>query len=130
MIKPMRIFMLILLVSLTLTACSGSKADAPAAVVEAFWQAMAAKDSAQLSSLSCADYESTALTTLDSFQSVDLELKDIQCTSSSITEENAEVTCKGSLNASYGAEDFSFDLSASTYLVVNQGGNWLMCGEK
>ena len=77
MYKTMRIFMLILMLSLILSACSGSNSDAPAAAVESFWQAMAAKDSAQLSSLSCADYEATALTTLDSFQSVDLELKDI-----------------------------------------------------
>lgn len=122
--------LIMLLCAILLSSCGSSSADVPAAAVEAYWQAMAAKDSAQLSSLSCADYEATALTTLDSFQSVELELKDIQCSSVSTTEENAEVTCKGSLNASYGAEDFSFDLSAGTYLAVNQGGNWLMCGEK
>ena len=91
---------------------------------------MAAQDGTQLSSLSCADYEAQALANLESFQSVELTLNDLKCTSSVITEDTADVTCTGSLSASYGAENFEFDLSTATYSVVKVDGSWLMCGEK
>ena len=130
MSKSMRFLMLtVLLISILLSACT-SKADAPAKSVEAFWRAMAATDGAALSSLSCADYEEEALLTMESFQSVELELKDLQCSTTGTSGDSAEVTCQGTLNASYGAENFSFDLSDATFAAVKQGGDWLMCGEK
>lgn len=128
MSKLTRILITILLFSLLLSACA--KTDAPAKSVEAFWQAMAASDGATLSSLSCANYEAEALITMESFQSVELELKDLSCVTAATSGDSAEVTCQGTLNASYGAENFSFDLSEATFAAVKQGGDWLMCGEK
>lgn len=130
MTKTMRILLIsVMLLALFMSACA-SKSDLPAAAVEAYWKAMAAKDSAGLSSLSCADYETTAISTLDSFMAVDLVLSDLSCSSSNNTGDKADVTCKGSLTASYGTENFDFELSNKTFVVSNAGGDWLMCGEK
>ena len=131
MFKSIRFLALIMILSaLVLSACAASNADAPAATMQAYWQAMAAKDSAALSSLTCADYEAVALTNLDSFQSVELALKDLSCTTATSTDTSAEVTCSGALVASYGAEDTDFDLGSTTYILTKEAGNWLMCGEK
>lgn len=130
MVKSIRIiFSIVMLFALLLSACA-TKADLPASAVEAFWKAMAAKDSAALSSLSCADYEATALSTMDSFLAVDLVLTDLTCSSTNNTGDKADVTCKGSLSASYGSENFDFELSNKTFLATSAAGNWLMCGEK
>jgi hypothetical protein len=130
MSKTTRIlFITVMLFALLLSACA-SKADLPAAAVEAYWKAMAAKDNAALSSLSCADYEATAVSTMDSFISVDLVLTDLSCTSTNNTGDKADVTCKGSLSASYGTEKFDFDLSNKIFVASNPAGDWLMCGEK
>lgn len=120
----------IMMVLILVTGCSTSASDAPAASVQAYWQAMAEKDAAGLSSLTCADYEATALSTLDSFQAVETTLSDLKCTTMSQDGEEAEVTCQGSLDATYGAEVSNFDLSVYTFQVIKQGGDWLMCGEK
>lgn len=122
--------LVVMLFALAITSCSGSSADAPAKAVEAYWQAMADKDSTTLSSLTCADYEATALTNLASFQSVDLALKDLKCSTSSSTETSAEVTCQGALAASYGAEDTDFNLADFNFVIIKESGNWLICGEK
>jgi len=130
MVKSIRIiFSIVMLFALLLSACA-TKADLPASAVEAYWKAMAAKDSAALSSLSCADYEATALSTMDSFLAVDLVLTDLSCSTMNNTGDKADVTCKGSLSASYGSEKFDFELSNKTFLAVNPAGDWLMCGEK
>jgi hypothetical protein len=131
MTKSIKFLLIVLILSgWVLSACSNSSADAPASAMEVYWKTMAAKDSAALSSLSCADYEATAVNNLGSFQSVDLKLKDLKCTTVSSTDATAEVTCQGALVASYGTEDTDFDLSNTTYTLVKESGNWLMCGEK
>jgi len=120
----------IVMVLILVTGCSTVTSDAPAASVQAFWQAIADKDAAGLSSLTCADYEASALSTLDSFQAVETTLSDLKCTTVSQDGDAAEVTCQGSLDATYGAEVSNFDLSIYTFQMIKQGGDWLMCGEK
>ena len=109
----------IILISLLLTACSPS----PAAVVEDFLSALTTKDEARLLTLVCADYEFDALLEFDSYALVQTTLKDVDCTSN-----GTDVTCSGSIEASYGAEIRSFDLSQRTYHLVQDGSDWLVCG--
>jgi len=131
MSKSIRLVSIVVVATaLLLAACAKASSDAPAAVVQTYWQAMADKDRAVLSSLTCADYEATALSTLDSFQAVETKLVDLTCSTASQQGDSAEVTCKGSLDATYGAEVSSFDLSLYKYQLIKQGGDWLMCGEK
>jgi hypothetical protein len=108
-----------------LSAC---KSSGPDQAVAAFWQALVAKDSAQVSSLSCAAYEPEAQTTLESFNAVETKLKDLSCTVVSQEGETAVISCSGSIVATYGAEDMTIDLSARTYTAKKEGGDWRMCG--
>ena len=109
----------LLLLSLFLTAC----APAPAAAVEDFLKALTTKDEARLLSLVCADYEFDALLEFDAYALVQTTLKDVDCTAN-----NTDVTCTGSIEASYGDEIRSFDLSERTYHLVQDSGDWLVCG--
>ena len=108
-----------------LSACAASGPDQ---AVAAFWQALVAKDSAQVSSLSCAAYEPEAQTTLESFNAVETKLKDLACTVASQEGDSASVSCSGSIIATYGSEDMTIDLAARTYIAKKEGGDWRMCG--
>lgn len=121
---------LIFLLAISLGACSRTPADDPAKNVAAYWQALIKQDAARLSSLSCAAYESTALTTMESFQSVEVVIHDLTCVTADASTDSATVNCTGSIVASYGAEDLTIDLSTRSYNVVKENGEWRMCGEK
>jgi hypothetical protein len=93
--------------------------------------ALVEKDASRLSSLSCADWESTALLELDSLQAVETRLEGLTC--SAIAEETDgtfSVSCTGKLLATYNGEDQEIDLSSNTYIVIEQGGEYLVCGHR
>lgn len=115
---------------LLLTACSGGGADAPAKAVEAYLAAMGAKDAATLSSLSCAEWEPVAQMELDSFSAVEITIEGVACQQVGTEGESTLVQCQGKLLATYNDENQEFDLSTRTYKVVQQGGEWLVCGTK
>ncbi len=125
------IFLLALAVGIlfSLSACANS-ADDPSAVAAAYWQALADKDSAQISSLACADFEAEAQNTFDSFSSVAVELNDLSCKVNSQDGDTATVDCSGTFVASYGTENLTIDLADHSYSVVKEGGDWRMCGAK
>ncbi len=128
--KSHRLLLLTLLIlSLLLTACLKVE-NSPANTVQAYWQAVVARDRDTVSQLACADYEAIALNNYDSFQSVEIKLEGLNCVTSEQPDGSAEVNCSGLLKASYGAEDTDFDLSIYTYQMVNDKGSWLICGEK
>ena len=130
MIKTKWLFITLALVSLlTLAACAGSS-TAPADAIAAYWQAMVAKDSAQLSSLSCAAYEAQALITLESFGAFEPELSDLACEVVEVDGDNASVKCAGTIEVSYGTEILTIDLAERNYAALKEGGDWRMCGAK
>ena len=115
--------------SILLSAC-GSSASSTGAVdaVEGYVNALASNDEASLSALSCADWESSALTELDSLQAVTAKVDGLSCQQSGTDGDTALVNCTGKLVLSYNGEDQELDLSTRTYRVVAEGGNWLVCG--
>ncbi len=110
-----------------LAACSGGQGDA-AATVEAYLQALVAKQSDQLSTLSCADWESSALTELDAFQNVEAQLVDLSCAESGQDGDATLVTCSGKITASYNGELQEFPLDERVYQLVDEGGELRVCG--
>ena len=120
----------ILLMGLLLTACSGSGEDAAAKTVESYLQALVGKDATKLSSLSCKDWEEQATLELDSFQAVDATLENLSCAVSSTESDTTLVKCAGSIVATYNNEKQSLDLSTKLYKVVQEGGDWRVCGYK
>ena len=125
---------LILILSLMLaviiiTACA-SKADASAQAVESYLNALVNKESDRIPSLVCGDWEEDALIELDSFQAVTAKLENVSCSQTGTDGGTALVLCTGNIVATYNNEDQQLDLSTRTYQVVEQGGDWLVCGTR
>lgn len=118
---------LIALLSLALSACAGGQ-DAPAQTVLLYQQALVDKNQEELVNYVCADWESQALLELDSFVSVETELVDATCQTVSEDGDTAQVTCEGTITATYNGEAREFPLSGRTYTVINENGEWRLCG--
>ena len=112
------------------SACGSvsSRGSSPEGVVEAYLNGLVAKDNAILSTLSCADWEPSAIMELDSFQAVQVRLEGLTCEKVGTDGEFTLVNCKGNLVATYNGEDQNIDLSKRNYQVVEQNGENLVCG--
>ena len=97
--------------------------------METYLEALVEKDASRLSSLSCADWEPMALLELDSLQAVETRLEGLSCsTTAEETDGTFSVDCSGKLLATYNNEDQEIDLSSNTYIVIDQSGEYLICG--
>ncbi len=122
--------LMVMIASLVLTACSSKKTDAPTKAVEDYLNALVAKDADRLPSLVCGDWENDALIELDSFQAVTARLDNVACKQTGTDGDTTLVKCTGKIIASYNNEDQELDLSVRTYQVVQEGGDWLVCGTR
>jgi ABC-type glycerol-3-phosphate transport system substrate-binding protein len=122
--------LLTLTLALGLAACGGESAtgEGAAQAVESYLTALVNKDSDKLMSLSCADFEADATLELDAFQAVEAALKDASCVEAGTEGDATLVACTGAIVATYGGEDQALDLSGRVYKVVQEGGDWLVCG--
>jgi predicted small secreted protein len=118
---------LVSLAALFLSACGQTKVSA-SNTVQDYLSALVAKDANRLSTLSCGEWESKALLELDSFQAVATRLEGLTCNVSGTDGTTVLVNCQGKIMATYNNEDQEFDLSVRTYQVVQQGGEYLVCG--
>jgi hypothetical protein len=125
--KSSRPILLIILLTFYLAACAGA-ADQPASVVQAYLKALAAKDTSQISVLTCASWESQAQLELDSLQAVDAQLQGVRCATTGKSGDKSLVTCQGKLVTTYNGENQDIDLSLRTYEVIDQNGDYLVCG--
>jgi len=124
------VFGFILVGALLLTACSGGSSDAAPQAVELYLQALVAEDADQLATLSCGDWEADAMMEVDSFQGVSASLDGVICAEVGSEGDAVFVGCEGTIKATYGNEQQEIPLSGRTYKVVQEGGEWLMCGYK
>ena len=128
--RKIYLVLILVIVSNLLSACSSKSNDAPAKTVEDYLNALVAKDSDRLTTLSCSDWEDDALLELDSFQAVTTKLDGLACSQTGTEGDTTLVLCKGKIITSYNNEDEELDLSVRTYQVVQQGGDWLVCGTR
>jgi hypothetical protein len=112
-----------------ITACAPNS-DAPIKAVDNYLNALVDKEADKLPTLVCGDWEEDALIELDSFQAVTASLENLSCTQTGTDGDNALVLCTGNIVASYNNEDQRLDLSTRTYQVIEQGGDWLVCGTR
>jgi len=122
----MIIFFLIVF-SFSVSACA-AKNDVPARTVEMYYGALVNKDESRLLNLTCADWEVSALLEFDSFANVSTELVDFECQTVTEDNDNAKVQCSGFISASYGEEIREFSLGDNVFNVINEFGEWRMCG--
>jgi hypothetical protein len=124
-----RIFGLFVFLMFVLAACSTEPKKSEAlTVAEEYQQAFAEKDADRVSALSCADWEEQALLEMDSFQAVTVTLQGLTCQETGKDGDAVLVRCDGKLMTTYGEEKREFDLGNRTFRLVQQGGNWLVCG--
>jgi hypothetical protein len=124
------IFLTVMIATLLLTACVAQNNTAPANAVEDYLRALVAKDANRLTTRSCGDWEEDALLELDSFQAVSARLEGLACEQTGTDGDTALVLCNGNIVATYNEEDQELDLSVRTYQVVQEGGEWLVCGTR
>ncbi len=117
-----------LTLSIILSACGASASSGATTAVEGYISALASKDQAALISNSCADWEDDALIEFDSFALVEVTVDGMSCAESGTDGDKTLVDCTGMLNMSYNGEPQSLDLADRTYEVIEQDGNWLVCG--
>jgi hypothetical protein len=125
--KKLHLLLFILLCTLIISACGPAK-DPAAGAVESYINALVKKDVNRMSALSCAEWEPQARMEFDSFQAITTRLEGLSCTVSGTDKDSTAVSCKGKIIATYNNEDQDFDLSLRVYKVVNQGGEFLVCG--
>jgi len=121
--------MLLIFAVIFLAACGGD-GNGAASAIEAYIQALGAKDINQISMLSCADWEQNALIEVDSLTSVGTQVEDLECQERGAEGENILVDCTGFITLDYDGEIQQIDLSNRTYIALEEGGEWLMCGYK
>ena len=115
------------LFAITLVACASSQNGAVRAI-EAYIRALSNKDTIQISNLSCADWEQSALLEVDSLTAVGSSVQDLSCQQTGQDDSEAYVTCTGILDLDYNGEAQQIDLSARTYIARQEGDEWRMCG--
>lgn len=120
----------VLVTTFLLAACASGGDAGPAGAVENYLNALVAKDADRLATLSCGEWEDDALLELDSFQAVDVRLEGLACEQTGTDGATALVLCNGNIIATYDNEDQELDLSTRTYQVVEEGGDWLVCGAR
>ena len=121
------ITLLLILISLTLFAgCTGNEPQV--AVVEAYLEGIVSQDDINVTTFSCSEWEFDALLEMDSFLAVSPQLKDLQCTVTGSDEKSTFVNCTGAIVATYNEEQQELDLSVRTYRVIEEAGEWVVCG--
>ena len=125
--KKSRYFIIILLIAVLLAGCGGAS-DSAAGAVEGYLSALAERNLNQMISHSCAAWEEQARLEYDSFAAVKLELKDVSCQATGQDQAYTLVTCNGAIIANYGNEDLQIDVADQTFQVVQEGGEWRVCG--
>ena len=128
--KKFIIALFIILCVAALAACSAPKKNSSEAVkpVEAFYNAIVTQNRDQIGSIACSAWEKDALREVDAFMGVKSELKDFSCTVKEQGSDEAIVTCKGSIAASYGAEITNFPVDNKDHKVIKEQGEWRICG--
>ena len=114
---------------LLLAGCSSQDTgNGPTGAVEAYLAGLIAKDENQVITMSCAAWEEQARQELRSFDANSLKLNNLQCQEAGSEGEATLVHCTGEILATYGSENMSINLSQQTYKVIQESGDWRMCG--
>jgi len=123
-------FSLLLGIAIFFAACAGSDTNTAPQAIEAYLTALVNKDSDAVINAACADWEDKAKLEIDSFAAVTPVLDGLACTDSGADADGTLVTCVGVIKVTYNNEQQELPLEGRTYLAVEEGGEWRMCGYK
>ncbi len=122
-----KIVWIVILGSLFLASCQGGQSEA-VKTVENYYQALVERDDARFAGYACAAWEEQALLEYDSFAGVKIALDGLECQETGSEGDARLVTCTGKIAATYGSEQMDFVLDDRLHRVVNEGGDWRVCG--
>ena len=129
MVRNILSALILLLFVVFLSACGdGGVGFGPADVVETYLQALVSKDSVLAINSSCLDWEEGAQREIDSFETVEAFLVEPDCEKTGEQDEFTLVQCSGKIVFVYGDEQQDLVLVGKTYLVIQEDGEWRMCG--
>jgi hypothetical protein len=121
--------LLVLMTALLITGCSSTASSAEAGpAIEAYLEALIAKDPVEAVTLSCLAWEESARAEALSLEAVEVQLQGLACQASGEEGEFTVVDCEGVLIANYGGEDQTIELGDRSYLALLEDGVWKMCG--
>jgi len=126
--KKLTLLIFTILILIFFAAGCRGKNTLAAQSVEEYFQAILEKDQSMLISNTCSSYEQTAMLDFNTFAIVETSLENFSCQTTGTYEDGLTVGCQGSIKASFGNEIRSFDLSNRIYQVIEENGNWLVCG--
>ncbi|MCS6773013.1 MAG: hypothetical protein RMM31_09535 [Anaerolineae bacterium] len=125
-------FALLTAFSLLLTACASASPQAASAgaaqVVLDYLKARVAGDVDAMVRMSCADWEAGARREAASLRNISATLENAACTVSDQQGDRTFVACTGKIVANYNGELRDLDLAGRQFALVQQGGEWLVCG--
>lgn len=128
MLKKTFLFGLMIIVMAGLLSACGPSGTPPEAI-EAYLEALVAKDEVLAINLSCASWEEGASVDGSAFEGVDVRLENVVCQIDDQSATDATVSCIGNLVFTYaGGEDQFIDLSGNLYQATLEDGEWKMCG--
>jgi uncharacterized protein YcfL len=125
-----RLSLFVIVVLLILAGCSSSAQNGAAKAVEGYLQAVTAQDINKASSLSCANWESSAQLEVDSFSAVTAKLDGLSCKETGTDGKFTLVSCQGKIVTTYNNENQEINLAGRVYQAVQESGEWRMCGYK
>lgn len=120
-------FLLFIVIFILLAGCSSNQ-NSQAKLVENYYKALMDKNLNLMLAQVCPDWEEQARTDYQSFAAVSAQLKDIHCKVQSLEEKSATVTCQGKIEADYGNEILEIDLSKFVFKIIQENGDWRLCG--
>jgi hypothetical protein len=122
-----RAMVLILVFGLIISGCGSKSDDGAALATEQYIRALSAKDKAQITNLSCKEWEESAILEVDGLLSVESEISELSCETVGEEGDDMLVICSGSLDLTYNDEIRAIDLSRRTYHLQQVEGQWRVC---
>jgi hypothetical protein len=124
--KRLKPLCLLVLLFLFLVACA--KEGDPAKTVESYLKARVDSDADKLRNLSCPEWEAQAMLQADSFRSMNARLEGMSCRKNGEDGKYTLVSCDGKIVTTY-ANGETREWELGTYRLVEDDGEWKMCGE-
>ncbi len=112
--------------SVLLVGCASS--NSPADAVVRYLEAIVDKDVVAAANLSCLAWEEDAYAEASSFETVEVRLEGVSCQVAEEEVDYQRVSCEGQIVANYGGEDQDIPLATRDFYVVEESGDWRMCG--
>jgi hypothetical protein len=122
-----KLILFTIIMAFVLAGCGGATPPAVQSM-ENYLEALVNKEEALMASYVCPAFEVEAFIEFDAFGLVQTTLEGLNCSKTGEEPGQVLVVCQGRIEATYGNEVRSFDLSKRVYTVVESHGDWLVCG--